>query len=71
MAVALATDGDSHYIHVFFFFFVCGACHRLTVWENVDTATEFWIKGKQFNIPHLLHDDHIASNPAFDSGCSL
>lgn len=43
---------------------------RLTVWEDVDSAKQFWIKGKQFTIPRLLDDDNMASNPLYKDGCS-
>lgn len=41
------------------------------MWQDVTTATEFWIKGRKFTIPHLLHDDAIASHPSYANGCSL
>lgn len=47
----------------------CADC-RLTVWEDVDTAKKFWIKGKQFTIPHLLQDENMASHPLYAEGCS-
>ncbi|CAD6567214.1 MAG: hypothetical protein CYPHOPRED_001485 [Cyphobasidiales sp. Tagirdzhanova-0007] len=50
---------------------VSSADCRLTVWESVTSATEIWIKGKQFSIPHLLHDDTIAAHPSFANGCAL
>lgn len=33
---------------------------RLTVWNNVATATKIWIKGKHFSIPELLGDARLA-----------
>jgi len=37
---------------------ICSAADcRLTVYQNVDLAQEFWIKGKNFNIPKLLNLD--------------
>ncbi|KAK9895049.1 hypothetical protein P389DRAFT_172616 [Cystobasidium minutum MCA 4210] len=44
---------------------------RLTVWENVTDATQFWIKGRQFTIPNLLQDESISGRPEFKEGCSL
>ncbi|KAM0747859.1 hypothetical protein T439DRAFT_305015 [Meredithblackwellia eburnea MCA 4105] len=35
---------------------------RLTVFESVDLAKEFWIKGKNFTIGNLLQDDSLASS---------
>jgi len=43
----------------------------LTVFEDVTTATQIWIKGREFTIPKLLHDDHIEQNPAYASGFAL
>ncbi|TNY19499.1 phosphatidylserine decarboxylase-domain-containing protein [Rhodotorula diobovata] len=39
---------------------------RLTVFEDVDTAKKFWIKGKHFTIPSLLEDESLASQ--FENG---
>jgi phosphatidylserine decarboxylase len=37
---------------------ICSAADcRLTVYQNVDLAKEFWVKGKNFTIPHLLNID--------------
>jgi len=33
---------------------------RLTVFESIDAAKKFWIKGKQFTLAHLLDDPHLA-----------
>merc|ERR1712093_591595 len=41
------------------------------VWEDATTATTFWIKGRSFSLSHLIHDDHISSNPHFGDGYSL
>jgi phosphatidylserine decarboxylase len=50
---------------------VSSADCRLTVFEDVTTATQIWIKGREFTIPKLLHDDHIEQNPAYASGFAL
>lgn len=44
---------------------------RLTVWENVTAATQFWIKGRRFTIPNLLQDESISSKSEFSQGASL
>lgn len=49
---------------------VSAADCRLTVWEGVDTAKKFWIKGKQFTIPNLLQDETMADHPLYKDGCS-
>ncbi|KAF8761990.1 Phosphatidylserine decarboxylase [Rhizoctonia solani] len=33
---------------------------RLTVWNNVTTATKVWVKGKHFSVPELLGDAKLA-----------
>ncbi|KAH7330711.1 phosphatidylserine decarboxylase-domain-containing protein [Rhizoctonia solani] len=33
---------------------------RLTVWNNVATATEVWVKGKNFSVPELLGDAKLS-----------
>ncbi|BGP43252.1 hypothetical protein JCM10450v2_007397 [Rhodotorula kratochvilovae] len=43
-----------------------GADCRLTVFETVHAAKEFWIKGKNFTIPSLLQDDELAKQ--FENG---
>lgn len=43
-----------------------GADCRLTVFETVDLAKEFWIKGKNFTIASLLQDESLAAE--FDGG---
>ena len=43
---------------------------RLTVWEDVESAKKFWIKGRQFTIPQLLQDENMASHPLYAEGCS-
>ncbi|KAL7008066.1 hypothetical protein EMMF5_002248 [Cystobasidiomycetes sp. EMM_F5] len=50
---------------------VSAADCRLTVWEDVSAATQVWIKGRQFSVQHLVHDDTFMSNPAYADGCSL
>jgi len=50
---------------------VSSADCRLTVWEDVDTAKEFWIKGRNFTVPHLLQDETLSSHSLFANGCSL
>ncbi|KAB5592995.1 Phosphatidylserine decarboxylase proenzyme [Ceratobasidium theobromae] len=42
---------------------------RLTVWNNVATATKVWVKGKHFSLPELLGDAKLSeskfgTNPA-------
>ncbi|KAJ1310789.1 hypothetical protein OPQ81_009310 [Rhizoctonia solani] len=42
---------------------------RLTVWNNVATATKLWVKGKNFSVPELLGDaklceDKFGTNPS-------
>lgn len=44
--------------------------YRLTVWENVTSATQFWIKGRGFTIPKLLQDDTISKRTEFSQGAS-
>ncbi|KAI8371780.1 phosphatidylserine decarboxylase-domain-containing protein [Radiomyces spectabilis] len=34
---------------------------RLNVFHTVDAAAEFWIKGKEFNLPNLLQDEALAA----------
>lgn len=44
---------------------------RMTVFENVEQAKKFWIKGRQFSIPELLgHDERFAALQS-DGGCML
>ncbi|GAA6056378.1 hypothetical protein JCM3770_005979 [Rhodotorula araucariae] len=43
-----------------------GADCRLAVFEAVDAAKEFWIKGEHFTIPSLLADDELAKQ--FENG---
>ncbi|KAJ9099756.1 hypothetical protein QFC21_003754 [Naganishia friedmannii] len=44
---------------------------RITVFENVEQAKKFWIKGRKFSIPELLgHDDRFAALQG-DRGCML
>lgn len=47
----------------------CADC-RLTVFPNVEAATQIWIKGKKFSLPALLDDTHTA-NSTFPPGSSL
>jgi len=43
---------------------------RLTVFEDISIAKEFWIKGEQFNVPNLIQDENLANMPEFkDGGC--
>ncbi|KAG9124872.1 hypothetical protein FRC07_009935 [Ceratobasidium sp. 392] len=35
---------------------------RLTVWNNVATATKIWVKGKHFTIPELLGDAALSES---------
>ncbi|KAF8599250.1 hypothetical protein BDV93DRAFT_534147 [Ceratobasidium sp. AG-I] len=35
---------------------------RLTVWNNVATATKVWVKGKHFTIPELLGDAKLSES---------
>ncbi|KAI9475622.1 MAG: phosphatidylserine decarboxylase-domain-containing protein [Benjaminiella poitrasii] len=39
---------------------VSSADCRLNVFESIDTATTFWIKGKEFSIPKLLQNKTLA-----------
>ncbi|KAI8082419.1 phosphatidylserine decarboxylase-domain-containing protein [Thamnidium elegans] len=39
---------------------VSAADSRLNVFTSIDTATEFWIKGKNFNLTNLLKDEALA-----------
>jgi len=43
---------------------------RLTVWNNVSTATKIWVKGKHFSIPELLGDAKL-SEAKFGTNPSL
>lgn len=43
---------------------------RLTVWNNVATATKVWVKGKNFSVPELLGDAKLAESK-FGSNPSL
>ncbi|CAE6452374.1 unnamed protein product [Rhizoctonia solani] len=43
---------------------------RLTVWNNVATATKVWVKGKNFSIPELLGDAKL-SEAKFGTNPSL
>lgn len=47
----------------------CADC-RLTVFQNVDAATQVWIKGSHFSLARLLGDVHT-SNSDFPPGSSL
>jgi len=44
---------------------------RLTVFEDVSIAKEFWIKGKDFTIPNLLKNEAIYGLPEFKDGAAL
>ncbi|KAJ9101667.1 hypothetical protein QFC20_005200 [Naganishia adeliensis] len=44
---------------------------RMTVFENVDQARKFWIKGRQFSIPELLGHDERFEALQKDAGCML
>jgi len=35
---------------------------RMTVFQSVDLAKKFWIKGREFTIPHLLDDKHLGDS---------
>ena len=35
---------------------------RLTVWNNVATATKVWVKGKNFSVPELLGDAKLSES---------
>ncbi|KAF9292160.1 hypothetical protein BGZ68_010416 [Mortierella alpina] len=39
---------------------------RLSCFESISSATEIWIKGKQFTLPHLLQDEALAAQ--YDEG---
>ncbi|KAG8699498.1 hypothetical protein FRC11_013655 [Ceratobasidium sp. 423] len=43
---------------------------RLTVWNNVATATKVWVKGKHFSVPELLGDAKL-SEAKFGTNPSL
>ncbi|CAO3650260.1 unnamed protein product [Mucor fragilis] len=47
-------DADDHNV------LVAAADSRLNVFESVDAATTFWIKGKEFTLANLLQDDALA-----------
>ncbi|KAJ9118162.1 hypothetical protein QFC22_004066 [Naganishia vaughanmartiniae] len=50
---------------------VSPADSRMTVFENVEQAEKFWIKGREFSIPELLgHDERFAALQD-DGGCML
>jgi phosphatidylserine decarboxylase len=44
---------------------------RLTVFNDVTTATKFWVKSREFTLPRLFHNDELASLPAFKDGAAL
>ncbi|KAI5450377.1 hypothetical protein NCC49_003159 [Naganishia albida] len=44
---------------------------RMTVFENVDQAKKFWIKGREFSIPELLGHDERFDALQKDEGCML
>jgi len=45
---------------------------RLTVFQTLDNASKFWIKSREFNIPHLVHETEDGSKfPEFKNGASL
>ncbi|CAG8568466.1 11126_t:CDS:2, partial [Racocetra persica] len=46
--------------------FVSAADCRLNVYENIDLAKKYWIKGKQFTVADLLQDNEMAKE--FDEG---
>jgi len=48
-----------------------GADCRLTVWESIDTAKEFWVKGQNFNIHNLIKWDEISDLPEFKDGACM
>ncbi|QRV91647.1 phosphatidylserine decarboxylase family protein [Ceratobasidium sp. AG-Ba] len=54
-ARSIAAPGDPHIITSL-------ADCRLTVWNNIATATKIWVKGKHFTIPELLGDTSLAES---------
>jgi phosphatidylserine decarboxylase len=50
---------------------VSGADCRLTVWNDIDTAKKFWVKSKEFDLPHLFGSEELASLPEFKDGGAL
>ncbi|KAN0065365.1 hypothetical protein ACQY0O_001201 [Thecaphora frezii] len=47
----------------------CADC-RLTVFDNIEASTTYWIKGKQFTLNRLLSDTNLADR-CFPPGSSL
>ncbi|KAJ7449678.1 phosphatidylserine decarboxylase-domain-containing protein [Mycena latifolia] len=51
---------------------ICSAADcRLTVYQTVDLAKEFWIKGREFNIPNLLGVPASSEKASVFNGSSL
>lgn len=44
---------------------------RLTVWNTLDAAKQFWIKSRQFTLKSLFDDDTISSLPEFRDGAAV
>jgi len=49
----------------------CAADSRLTVYRSVDLARRFWIKGRHFNIPNLLHIPEDSAKALAFNGASI
>ncbi|KAF7308526.1 hypothetical protein HMN09_00701700 [Mycena chlorophos] len=51
---------------------ICSAADcRLTVFQTVDLATKFWVKGREFTVPHLLNVDVSSKEAVTFDGASL